>query len=195
MSLIARVRNDVAHVISIGGSVEDIKALGYSGEQIRQASEWAKVDMEFLHFFSALKYAKFFVQDCGCDPKARTREQYGGWSVFAQNIASQDRTLFYVKEMLSLGIRWFPEENDVVAQALRYPPNNNDILQLCLDYGLRLPPEHRDYPLYVNRLQRRAVATALLSVWKMRCPAARVIGKDVLTLLAKMVWEERFHIY
>jgi hypothetical protein len=194
MSSIARVRGDVAGVISNGGSIEDMKALGYTGEQIRQASEWEIMGMEFLHLFSALKFAKFFVEDCGCNPKARTRWPNGGkLSVFAENISSEDRTLFYVKEMLSVGIRWLPEENDVVAQALFNPPRDIDISQLCLDYGLRLPPNHRDYPLYVNRLQRRAVSVALLSLWKKRCPAAMHIGKDVLRLVAKRVWKQRFN--
>lgn len=207
--------------VSLGKmTLNDFKALGYLPEEIKEASSSSIRDKDLLHVIFEhkrdyrLEIARFLIYECGCDPMAKTR-----WT-FVRGVTSPNRSVFLfafyarlgldaMSSCLEMGIRWLPSENDKIAHDLNYCNRSHpyfycdeepedpqyykkDEMSLYLDYGLCITDKnHPHYPLYTHRLETRAVSIALLSTWKTRCPLARLLGRDVLKLIGKLIWSER----
>lgn len=184
-------------------TLDDFKSLGYSPDDIKNTST-SFSNGELLHLLShytifdahSLDIARFLINECGCDPMAKSRR------TVIRGVTSPNRSVFLdtfcvslshfgVRHYLEMGIRWLPDENDALAKELQH--YREDVIPLYLDYGLCITDKtHPHYPLYTHRLGTRAMCVALLSTWKTRCPLARLLGRDVLALVAKMMWSTRF---
>lgn len=192
---------------------EPVLSISYSREELKTVFFMTTTTLlhEIFHTghfnSNVIQYAQFLIMECQCDPQLFSSHTY------VRHVTSPNRTPFCygisqgtllklpdVTPLLEMGIRWKPEENDDVVDQFVW---HNDItstggraLLTCLDYGLRFQPTHPSpfYPLYAKRQRARAGCIALLSLWrKKKSPLVCMIGHDVLCLIAKRVWGERFH--
>lgn len=81
-------------------------------------------------------------------------------------------------------------------------PHYQKLIRRLLDAGATISLRRADNEFYVElrtlyngRIRCRAICYAILGLWKKKAPLARFIGRDVICLIARFVWETRWSPY